>query len=533
MLKSKAPWLVVILLTVAACATPTVPTPQVITGMAKGTVTPTLTPTAVATVTPTQTASWTPTLPPTSTPTLTPTDTPTPTATATPTPTPTHTPTIAPTPTPTVTASPTPTYTPTPAPDLAVQKTVQCSSAFTCVVTITVTNNGPVTYAGPLVVVDTTNPPWSNLLSGGGSVSGPGCSLSGPNVTCQTTVSLTPGQGHSFTFSVYFGPTGYSQCFDNTAALGASIADSNPANNAATVAVCPPAPTATPTPTSTPTATPTAVSCVVSPTGLIAWWRMADSVGSGTCADVLAAHPGTLQDLNGNPVTITSTGGAPPRVWRVANGQVGSALFFNGAHARVPHSPALNIGANGMTITGWVRTPAGIPLQPILDKTASLSPGCQVLQGYALFLEWKATNTAYDLVFRLANGGGSGARVTAANVVPANQWTFVAVTVSWLSGGQADVRLYLNGTLVQASTVPYVNSTNVASSVDLWLAGYQGGQPALSCAGASAPVEPPDPVAGVGELGLDELEIWSRSLTPSEIAALYSAEAAGQPKCAP
>lgn len=130
--------------------------------------------------------------------------------------------------------------TPTPTPDLTVQKTTQCSSSYTCVFTITVTNQGPGPYTGPLTVSDQTTPSWSTLLSGGGSISGASCSGPSPNVVCQApSVTLAPGQSYSFSFGVYFGPSGYSQPFQNCASLPPNT-DSNPANNQACINISPP-----------------------------------------------------------------------------------------------------------------------------------------------------------------------------------------------------------------------------------------------------------------------------------------------------
>ncbi|GEM_PF-5811734 len=152
---------------------------------------------------------------------------------------PTATPTNVPFPT--ATQPPTATATAqTPTPDLTVQKTTQCSSSYTCVFTITVTNQGPGPYTGPLTVSDQTTPSWSTLLSGGGSISGALCSGPSPNVVCQApSVTLAPGQSYSFSFGVYFGPTGYSQPFQNCASLPPNT-DSNPANNQACINISPP-----------------------------------------------------------------------------------------------------------------------------------------------------------------------------------------------------------------------------------------------------------------------------------------------------
>jgi hypothetical protein len=149
-----------------------------------------------------------------------------------------------------VNVTPPPPGTPTPpgAADLAVQKTGQCNWPYTCVFTITVTNVGSAPYSGSLTVTDQTTPAWTTLLAGGGSnPSGPSCTYSGTAVVCsKSSVTLGPGQSQTFTFNVYFGPTGYRQPFTNCASLPSST-DSNPANNQGCLTLQPP-PTATPTP---------------------------------------------------------------------------------------------------------------------------------------------------------------------------------------------------------------------------------------------------------------------------------------------
>ncbi len=132
------------------------------------------------------------------------------------------------------------------APDLSVQKTGQCNWPYTCNFTITVTNVGSAPYSGSLTVADQTSPTWSTLLAGGGSTSGASCSFSGSAVVCQAPgLNLAPGQSQTFTFGVYFGPSGYFQAFQNCASIPTST-DANQSNNQACIALQPPV--ATPTP---------------------------------------------------------------------------------------------------------------------------------------------------------------------------------------------------------------------------------------------------------------------------------------------
>mgnify|MGYP005842053707 CR=1 FL=1 len=456
--------------------------------------------------------------------TLTGTPTPIPTGapTSTPFPTPTKTPTVAPTLTPTP-LPPTPTKTPTPTPaaagpfDLAVTKAVQCDSKWTCAITLTVTNNGPGVYSGPLVVADQSTPPWSTLLSGGGSVSGSNCTMSGNTVLCsQPSGGLGPGGSATFVLGVYFGPSGYTQPFQNCASLQ-GITDAQPANDSTCVSAQPPGPTPTPAPMPTPTPTAPSLSCVISPAGLTAWWRMDDPAGSAAIAEALGAHPGTPRSAAGASLSVVAGTGPSPRVGAVA-GQVGGALFFNGAYGQVPHAPALNLGTGGLTIEGWVRTAgpsSATPLlQPLVDKTYSVSPGAPIPQGYSLYLQWNSGAGAFDLVFRLGTGVGPGYLTVATGAVPPLQKVFVAAVAQ--PGSPGTVTLYVNGAAVATGSVSFTPAA-VANTEDLWLAG----QHPLATS----------PATFGWDLAMDEWELWGRALSPSEITALYTAGLGGQPKC--
>jgi len=60
-------------------------------------------------------------------------------------------------------------------------------------------------------------------------------------------LTLPPGQSQTFSFSVYFGPGGYNQAFQNCASVPPST-DGNQANNQTCVTFQPPTPTPTPGP---------------------------------------------------------------------------------------------------------------------------------------------------------------------------------------------------------------------------------------------------------------------------------------------
>jgi len=77
--------------------------------------------------------------------------------------------------------------------DLAIAKTgpAECQEGVNCVYTITVTNNGPLFYAGPLFITDTM--PEGATLAGGSA--GWHCEVGGRTVTCRHIggVALAPG----------------------------------------------------------------------------------------------------------------------------------------------------------------------------------------------------------------------------------------------------------------------------------------------------------------------------------------------------
>ena len=235
----------------------------------------------------------------------------------------------------------------------------------------------------------------------------------------------------------------------------------------------------------------TAQSCPATENGLVGYWTM-DETGSDTIADSSGqGNNGTWTDNVDNVITAESM-----------TGQVGTALDFdqteNGS-ITVPHAAELDI-SSGYTVSGWVyfdsTTPAGIhPSWVSKNDTGGWGSG------------W--------LVGRTSGGGNvvdGKVRITATHgrsynadnfhvtswIYPVDTWNYI--TVSWNGN---DAKFYLNGALLETGTVTVAPDTSagdleIGFSRDNWSGAYADG-------------------------ALDDLRLYNRALTDTEIAALYGA----------
>jgi Concanavalin A-like lectin/glucanases superfamily len=208
----------------------------------------------------------------------------------------------------------------------------------------------------------------------------------------------------------------------------------------------------------------------------------------------------------------------------VPGGMVGGAINFDGASAYIdsPSSIATNFGpgTNGsvtscggaysscqgdFSIALWIRVPANLDnsVKTILDKRSGYAPD---LHGYSMYL-------SYDkLGIQLADGHGprgfTNYEVTSAMGLKGTGWHHLAVTVDrtlpqgitfYLDGnpvGTANPR-NRRGSLVNDSPLR-IGANTADSPFDNWFLG-----------------------------DMDELQIWNRSLTDSEVANIYQAMSNG------
>ncbi len=248
-------------------------------------------------------------------------------------------------------------------------------------------------------------------------------------------------------------------------------------------------PTSTPTQTGTPTATSTsAPNCVLPPTGMVSWWP-----GDGNAADIVGGHDGTPR----NGATF-------------ASGLVGEAISLDGADDFVEIADSPSFTLSSITIDAWVKANNVTgTLHPVVTKYNSSPSG---LNGASWSL-LGATNG--DLVFAVYQSLSVYRAVQSNEVaLTTGAWQHIAAT---FDGSTQAIRIYVNGTELPSTLV--------------------AGSTAVTMADSAASVDIGTLINARGELnglwdGLaDEVEIFDRALSASEIQVIYQAGSAG--KCRP
>jgi Concanavalin A-like lectin/glucanases superfamily len=220
---------------------------------------------------------------------------------------------------------------------------------------------------------------------------------------------------------------------------------------------------------------PPATNCVPAPAGLAAWWPF-----NGDAHDVRSGH---MLQLSGGPVFTT--------------GQVGGALQFDGVddQAIAPASPALDVGVgDGFSIEAWVN-PSHVTLQPIAEWTAG--PGTT---GVHFWIGVYGSGSLFANLIDTGNFSHSWRSDT--NLVVPNQWQHVAMSYQKSPGL---LRFYLNGLKVTEYLLgPLEPQTSFPLAI-----GYRPEQ---------------DHFAG----RIDELSVYRRVLSDTEMAAIYAAGSQGK-----
>src|SRR6266568_270117 len=228
-----------------------------------------------------------------------------------------------------------------------------------------------------------------------------------------------------------------------------------------------------------------AAKCVPAPAGLVSWWR-----AEGNALDSAGTNNGTT------PFGIAYT-----------SGEVGQAFSFNASGTRVsiPDNDTFKL-TNSLTIEGWVKINAdgGFILLRGDDR-----PG---LDPYSLTMGSSGHVRLH--IESLANYIDLEAPITY------SVWNHVGAT---LDGATGDMRIYINGALAAQT------NTTIRPLSDL--------DPAY------------EPAVGIGNHGgtyhdfsfnglIDEISLYSRALSQSEIQSIYDAGSAGKclsgaPVCTP
>jgi hypothetical protein len=226
-------------------------------------------------------------------------------------------------------------------------------------------------------------------------------------------------------------------------------------------------------------------SCVPPPAGLISWWA-----GEGSAADTFGLNNGTL------------VGGVT-----FAPGEVGQAFSFNGSSGYVSIAPSasLDVGqGQGLTIEAWINPADATTMRPLVEWNNGSG-------GYGVHF-WINQPTPFGsgpgcLYANLVDTSGQGHSVySPAGLVTTNGFQHVALTYDRASG---TATFYYNGSVAGQQ---FIGSYAMQTSYPLYF-GYR-------ISGDAA-----------GTLfygGMDEISIYSRALSATEIQGIYNAGSAGK-----
>jgi len=224
--------------------------------------------------------------------------------------------------------------------------------------------------------------------------------------------------------------------------------------------------------------------CAEPPADLVAWWPL-DELGVSLAHDVVGAQHGVPLD---GPVPVP--------------GFVDGALDFLGSAVSVPTTAALELGSGDFSLDAWVRPVALGETQTLFSKIASLTTPTG--PGYALALESDGTVT-----FSMVDGALAPVTGSSSVVLAPGEWSHVTVSVD--RDDPAGGRIHVNGAVAVFDPTPAPGS--LANPLALLFARDDGAGVGADLAGA-----------------LDEVELFERALTDSEVLTLYQARTSGKCK---
>jgi hypothetical protein len=233
-----------------------------------------------------------------------------------------------------------------------------------------------------------------------------------------------------------------------------------------------------------------ALPCDPAPSGLVGWWK-----ADGDANDSVAGNNGVIQNVD------------------FTDGVVGQAFEFHYSyyppHSRISVSdkPVFEL-TDSLSIEGWINSAgAGGNAGVILwrgDCRGGYDP---------YFFQINGDNT---LSFTIEDASPKAASVTTSAPLANNQWYHVAAT---LDGNTGDMSIYINGVLAAQTNTSLRPFGPLISSEE--------------------------PTIGIGNVGtscwdyvpfngyIDEISLYSRALSQSEIEAIYNAGSSGKCVSAP
>lgn len=225
-----------------------------------------------------------------------------------------------------------------------------------------------------------------------------------------------------------------------------------------------------------------------------------DETKSTTVADVVGGHNGVT--YAGNTIrSIGAVGGSGPAT---DHGKVATSLLFTGyQYVNVPNNPALDPGTGDFTIDAWVFyvMPTNAT-RPIVSKS-TYGGGAT---GY--YVQINGGMLEFGIM-----GTMGGAAINSNNFaiqISPNSWHHVAAT---FTNNPTRLSLYMDGTLKKM--VATGNLGNVSSTSDLKIGGIWVVGPGYATA---------------TQIAVDEVEIFNRALSLTEIQGIYNAGSAGKCK---
>lgn len=229
--------------------------------------------------------------------------------------------------------------------------------------------------------------------------------------------------------------------------------------------------------------TVTTPTCVTPPPGIVSWWP-----GEGNALDLAGTNNGTL----------TNGAGFGP-------GEVGQGFTFNGAssYIEIPNSSTLNF-TNDFTVELWYKDTglsAGAYAGLIAKRpyTGPCSFGLTIIGG----------SQGSFLVYYLDPKYGTYQSSTYSPLPAPGAWHHLAASFHQVTAEQLEISSYIDGTLVKVGELPG-NLTRTTNNYPLH----------IGCS------NPPGGEFFKGDI--DEVSIYNRALTPSEIAAIFNAGSAGK-----
>ena len=247
------------------------------------------------------------------------------------------------------------------------------------------------------------------------------------------------------------------------------------------------------------------IGCTTPPSDMISWWD-GDSIVGNTAEDIQGTNDGAL-----------------PNGVIIAPGKVGDAFSFNGSNYMIAESSIIN-GFEELTIDMWVK--------PSLNYGNSL----QAIAGIQTFHASPTESTGFytrqsdgRIVFGINTISGiAGTTGIGDYGVPPDQWTHIAATYDG-----STLKLYINGELVpnQGSNIgsTSINGNGSILQGPIQLSEVPNHYFAVGTSHWRAFANDFPKFGFYGEI--DEIEIFERALTQSEIQAIYDADSAG--KCKP